>query len=406
MGEEEVDAVTRVVRSRSLFRYYGPDLQHTVDRFETRMANYLGRRYCLGLNSGTGALEIALSALGVGPGDEVLIAGYLWVSCLSAIVRCGAIPRLVDIDETFNMDPADLEAKIGPRSKAILLVHMSGALGAVDKIAEIARNRDLKLVEDCAQAAGARLNGKLAGTFGDIATFSFQLNKNMTTGEGGALACDDKDLYTRCFALHDLGYARNEAGRLDPSNEAYQLWGMGRRMAETTGALALAQLEKLDRINASMHRSKWAIRPQIEDLPGLKFRRVLDPDGDSGTFLVTIYPTPEICRTFTKALQAEGITGPTGSLTCLTMRDWGLHWYDKNESLVRKRPVSPDGFPWSHPANGFAEAYSYEQGALPVCDDLSERSALLAIASCLDDQDVQDIVTAFRKVASAILDPI
>lgn len=402
---EELEAMTKVIQSRSLFRYYGPDPQHTVDRFEQNLASYLGRKYALAVNSGTGAIELCLAALDVGPGDEVLIAGYLWVSCVSAIVRSGAIPRLVDIDDTFCMDPADLRAKIGPRSKAILLVHMSGAPGHVREIAEIAKQHKLGLIEDCAQAAGSRSGGQAAGTFGDLATFSFQLNKNMTTGDGGAVVCDDERLYKRCFAMHDLGYARNDAGRLDPSDEDFQMWGMGRRMPDTTGALALVQLSKLERITGAMRRAKWAIRNQLEGIPGLGFRTVVDPDGDSGPFLITIYPTPELCQQFTDALRAEGIAGPPGSLACLTMREWGLHWYYNNASLVHKRGLSSEGYPWTHPANAFAADYSYEKGALAQCDRLCEHAALLTIASCLTDQDIDDIVAAFRKVASVLLKP-
>jgi len=250
----------------------------------------------------------AFAALEVGPGDEVLIPGYMWVSCAGAIVRAGAIPRLVDIDDTFCVSAEDLARKIGPRSKTLLLIHMSGAPGDLDAVMNVVRGADLKVVEDCAQANGARYKGRAIGTFGDVSIFSFQLNKNMTSGEGGMLVCDDEHLYKRCFAAHDMGYARDAEGRLDPTDERYQLWGIGARMSELTGAIALAQLRKLDTITAAMRRAKYAIRSELETISGLQFRRIVDPEADTGPFLIVTLPTPELCQSFFKALEAEGLS--------------------------------------------------------------------------------------------------
>lgn len=402
LGTEEQQNLMRVIAGKSPFRYYGPELQHMVDHFETESCRYWQRRFAVAVNSGTAALAIALAALGVGPGDEVLLPGYMWVSCVSAVVRLGAIPKLVDIDNTFCMDPHDLERKISPQSKVILFVHMNGACGHIEQVSLIAKKHKLFLLEDCAQAAGAASNGTLAGCFGDIATFSLQLNKNFTSGEGGLILCDDEHLYRRSFAIHDLGYARNDAGRLDVTNPNYQLWGMGSRMSELTGACALAQLQKLNSIISSMHHAKWSIRQSLQHIPQLQFRNIPDPSGDSSPFLITIYPNEETCLKFTEALMAEGIQGPEGSLSCALMRNWGLHWYFNIPNLIQKTSWCADGFPWSHPANQFAQHYDYAKGTLPHCDDLAARSALLSIASCLTAQDIHDITTAFKKVARAL----
>lgn len=403
IGEEEMELVGRVVRARSPFRFYGPDPQHMVDTLEHEWCETFGHKHALGVSSGTAALAIAMAALDVGPGDEVLIPGYLWVSCVSAVVRSGAIPRLVDIDETFCIDPADLERKIGPNTRAVLCVHMSGAPGRIDEIAALCKARGLHLIEDCAQAAGASSGGKPVGRFGDIAIFSFQLNKNMTSGDGGLMVCEDDALFRRIVALHDLGYARTPAGRLDTSDEACQLWGMGARMSELAGAMALAQMRKLPAITGAMRTSKWRIREALADVKKLKLRVVPDPSGDTGPFLLMILPSPELADRFVAAVRAEGISGPEGSLACLTMREWGLHWYSNIPSLVHKRSNAHDGFPWTHPSNAFAEAYSYGFGELPVCDDLHQRGAILTIASTLSEKDERDIATAIRKVADAIL---
>lgn len=403
IGQEELELVTRVVTARSPFRFYGSDRQCMVDTLEREWCQAFGHRHALAVASGTAALSIAVGALGLGPGDEVLLPGLLWVSCASAIVRAGAIPRLVDIDETFCIDPNDLERKIGPHSRAVLCVHISGAPGRVQKIAEICRARGLALIEDCAQAAGARQNGRSVGRFGDIGIFSFQLNKSMTSGEGGIVACEDDKLFDRVVALHDLGYARDAHGRLDTSNPECQLWGVGARMSELAGALALAQLRKLPDIVSAMHGAKWRIREALKDIPGLRFREIVDPEGDSGLVLICTLPDEGICRRFVDAVRAEGIAGPSGSLAVVTMREWGLHWYSNIPSLVERRSNSRDGFPWTHPANAFAARYSYAHGALPTCDDLHSRGALLTVGSTFSDDDVQDIIAAFRKVARRVI---
>lgn len=403
ISDEELELVTRVIKSHSPFRFYGPDAQHMVETLEKEWCDTFGHTHALGVSSGTAALGIAMSALNIGPGDEVLVPGYLWVSCVSAVVRAGAIPRLVEVDDTYCLNPADLEAKIGPHTRAVLCVHMSGAPGRIQDIADICRRHGLALIEDCAQAAGASSNGTPVGRFGDIGIFSFQLNKNLTAGDGGMVVCEDDALFRRVVALHDLGYPRNDAGRLDTSDENTQLWGMGARMSELAGAMVLAQLRKLPAITRAMRTSKWRIRAALEGTPGLRFRHVPDPEGDSGPFLLMQLPSEALAQRFAQALQAEGIRGPEGSLTCVPMRGWGLHWYSNIPSLVHKRSNSRDGFPWTHPANAFASDYHYGLGTLPATDTLHANGVLLSIASTLSDEDVNDIITAMQKVSRALL---
>ncbi|AWB33182.1 DegT/DnrJ/EryC1/StrS family aminotransferase [Orrella marina] len=403
IDERELELVSSVVKAKSPFRFYGPDSQHMVDRFEKQWREQFGHPHALAVSSGTAALSIAMAALDLGPGQEVLVPGYLWVSCVSAIVRAGAIPKLVDIDESFCMDPEDLKARIGPRSAAVLCVHMSGAPGRIDEIAAICRDQGLFLIEDCAQAAGASYHGTPVGRFGDLAIFSFQLNKNMTSGEGGMIVSRTPDLYRRTVALHDLGYPRTAAGRLDTESPDMQLWGMGARMPELTAAMALAQLEKLPAITQAMRQAKWAIRQAMQDTPGLTLRHVPDPGGDSGPFLLMLLPDGDTARAWVDALKAEGIRGPEGSLACIAMQDWGMHWHFNIPSLVHKRSNSRDGMPWSHPDNAFALDYRYDQGVLPRCEAFMQRGALLTIGSTLSQQDVDDIITAMRKVARVML---
>jgi dTDP-4-amino-4,6-dideoxygalactose transaminase len=403
--EEEIELVTQVIRSRSPFRFYGPDVQHMCDRLEQRFREIYGVNHALAVSSGTEALYISLAAMDVGPGDEVLIPGYLWTSCINAIVRLGAIPRLVDIDDTFDMSPEDLERKIGPHTKAILYVHMSGCAGDVQTIVEIARRHHLLVLEDCAQANGATLHGRPVGTFGDIGILSFQLNKSITGGEGGMIVCNDEHLFRRCFGIHDLGYARDNIGVLMDTSceERYHLWGCGSRMSELAGAVLLAQAGKLEKINAAMRSAKWTIRQQLEGIEGLSFRRVVDPEGDTGAFMIYLLKDGDLCQRFTNALRAEGIRGEGYAKPCISMREWGLHWYFNNKSLVDRRSLHSGGWPWTFPQNDFAASYTYGHGALPVCDDYADRGGMLKVPSCLSDGDVQDIVSAYKKVAARLL---
>ncbi|MGV7222932.1 MAG: DegT/DnrJ/EryC1/StrS family aminotransferase [Nitrospinales bacterium] len=405
INEDEIDYVRQVLKARSPFRFYGPDVQHMCDKLEEEFRKLYGVKYALGVSSGTEALYISLAALGVGPGDEVLLSGYLWTSCLNAIIRLGAIPKLVDINDTFNMSPEDLEQKIGPHSKVILVIHMSGLPGDIEDIIGIAQKHGLKVLEDCAQSNGATLNGKPVGTFGDIGIFSFQINKSITAGEGGMIVCNDDHLYKRCFGIHDLGYARNEVGILmDTScDEQYHMWGCGARMSELTGAVLLAQVAKLKDINKAMRKAKWEIRKGIETIEGISLRRVNDPEGDSGAFIISIFETPQICQSFSEALIAEGIRGEGYAIPYLTMKNWGLHWYFNNKSLVNRRSLHENGWPWTLSQNDFAQHYQYGKGTLPVCDDMAGRSSLLKVQSCLTREDIDDIVTAFKKVAHHLL---
>lgn len=397
MGEEEVEAAVRVLRSRSLFRYYGINLQKEVEAFEAEFADFMGAKYSLAVGSGTGALSTALSALGIGPGQEVIIPAYLWVSVVAAVVNQGAIPVLADIDDTFCLDPADVERKITEKTTCIIMVHMSGAPGDIRAIAGIAQKHNLLLLEDCAQCVGGSVDGKRVGTFGDMGIYSFQMNKNMTAGEGGAVVTNNHRLYRRAFACHDMGFPRDEAGRLVFNDSDACLWGKGTRLDELRAALLRVQLRKLPGITCSMRRSKYRIRQALASFPDVRLRRIQDPAGDTGCFLITTYPGADIARRVNEDLRAKGIVTYPQGISNILMTEWGLHIYYNIASLVQKTSVDRAGFPWKLSENAGMER-SYAKGTCPVADDLFERSILLPIPSCLTEKDEDDIIQAFEKV--------
>jgi len=402
MGEEELDAAKRLLTSRSLFRYYGIDLRHEVDQFESEFASFIGVKHALAVSSGTGALQTALSALGVGPGQEIIVPAYMWVSVVAAVVNQGAIPVLADIDETFCMDPAQLERQITGRTKGVIVVHMSGAPANIKAIRDITRKRGLFLLEDCAQCNGGTVDGERVGSFGDMAAFSFQMNKNMTAGEGGGVVTNDDRLYRRAFACHDMGYARDEGGRLIFSDPDLCLWGKGYRLDELRGALLRVQLRKLPRIIENMRRSKYRIRKALEKFSQVNLRRIVDTKGDTGCFLITSFADAATAKRLNQALRAEGIVTSPQGVSNVVMTDWGLHLYYNIASLVKQTSVDGRGFPWKLAENAGSKV-CYDKGTCPVADSLFERSVILPIPSCLTKRDEDDIIHAFDKVIVALL---
>jgi 8-amino-3,8-dideoxy-alpha-D-manno-octulosonate transaminase len=401
IGEEEIDAVTKVLLARSPYRFYGHDLQHYADQVEDFYRARLGRKHAVLVNSGTGALSVAIAAADVGPGDEVLMPGYLWVACLSAVVRAGGIPRLVEIDDTFTMDPDDLERKISPRTKAVLLIHMSGACGNVERIAEICKRHNVLLIEDTAQANGASFHGKPLGSFGDMAIFSFQYNKNATAGEGGLVVSDRDELGNRAWAFHDVGYTRNEKGRVDP-NGPVQSWGQCTHMSEVSAAMLLQQVKKLELITGTMRRHNQQLYAGLSKIPGAKARRIIDPAGDSGPFVLMTWPTAEIAEKLVNATRAAGVRpGPNG-IGNIRMTDWGMHIYYNNVSLIEKHGVNSAGRPWSDPLNEWAKDIDYNKGLLPQMDDLIERSCMITVSPQLTPEICDRMIEIYTDCAAKL----
>jgi dTDP-4-amino-4,6-dideoxygalactose transaminase len=398
MDEEEVEAAVAVLRSRSPFRYYGIAPGKQAASFEAEFAAFTGARHAVAVGSGTGALYTALSALGVGPGQEVIVPAYLWVSVIAAVVNLGAIPVLADIDGSFTLDPRAVRRAITRRTRGIILVHMSGCPGDVASMRSIASENGLFLLEDCAQCAGGRVNGRSVGTFGDAGIFSFQMNKNMTAGEGGCVVTSDAQLARKVEACHDLGYARDEGGRLVFDDPELCLWGRGCRMDEMRAAILRVQLRKLPAIVGAMRASKYRIRQALERYAGtVQLRTVKDPSGDTGCFLITTYPNAEAARRVNTALRAEGITTFPQGVSNIVMTEWGLHLYYNNRSLVAKK-----GLAWEIAANNEGPARNYAKGACPVADGLFERSIIIPVPSCLVPQDEDDIIRGFEKVLGEV----
>ena len=316
IGTEEIAEVLEVLNSRYLSRYGpsdDPSFTAKVHHVEQEMARLAGVRYALGLSGGgSAALWIALLGLGVGSGDEVIVPGFTYVASISSIVYAGATPVLAEVDDTFDLDPADVEAKITPRTAAILVVHMLGAPARLTELKAIADKHGIPLIEDCAQAAGASYQGQGVGGIGKIGTFSFNEFKTITCGDGGLLVTDDQDLYERCFAMHDQGHAPY---RLESKYAPRPFLGMNFRMTELSGAVLLAQLRKLADITGRLRANKAIVKSILGEVPEIGFRTLTDPDGDLATHLVVMLPTAEIARTSRPRSARRSWPSPAGMCT-------------------------------------------------------------------------------------------
>src|SRR5579864_2226360 len=298
IGAEEKAAVMEVLDSQSLFRHYGPKPLHKVVEFEHAFAHAMGTRHAVGVTSGTAALMTALAALGVGPGDEVIVPTYTWIATINAVVVLGAVPVFVDIDETLTMDPRAIEAAVTPATKALLPVHMRGAGADMGAVMEIARRRRLRVVEDAAQAVGGRYRGTRLVTFGDLGAFSLQYHKVITTGEGGVVVTQDAALYDRAVRFHDQGSARmQELDETLPAGNPLMI-GINFRMSEITAAVGLVQLGRMESIIDRMRSHKRTILDGLRGVDGLTPRPLPDAEGDTGATLMFFLPTAERARAF------------------------------------------------------------------------------------------------------------
>lgn len=396
IDHREIAAVSQVLQDQSPFRFYGPKPHFETAQFEKEFAEFIGVKHCVMVSNGTTALQVALSALGVGPGDEVVLPGYFWVSTVGAVVRLGAIPVLADVDDSFNLDPEDLIRKISDETRAVIVVPMGGVIGQIAQIAEICEHRNIRLLEDCAQAAGASQFGRKCGSFGDMSIFSFQINKNMNTGEGGAVLTNDEHLYHRAFAIHDTGFIKDPNGNFVLDDPSLQLWGIGCRMSELAAAMGRVQLKKLPGILERMRTFKNELKTILAPYEGITTRRVADPDGDSGGFLKIIFENRSRAYEFKEKLLANGIEVEADGFYPIHMEEWGLHIYYNLPNLVHKRPSMGPISVWELEENHFARDYQYGKGTLPRLDSFVERTVLFCIASNLTEEHKEIIRQAFK----------
>ena len=242
---------------------WGPRCYDYVLRFEEQFAKHLKTRHAIATSSGTGALHLGMAALGIGAGDEVILGDINWIASVAPIVHLGATPILVDVcEESWCLDPSAVEAAVSPKTKAILAVHLYGNVCDIDALSGIARRHGIHLIEDAAEAIGSSWRGRPAGAMGAFGAFSFHGTKTITTGEGGAIVCDDDELYERILTLSNHGRARGETRQFWPERIGYKF-----KMSNIQAAIGCAQLERVDELIAGKRRVFMKYFNCLQNLP-------------------------------------------------------------------------------------------------------------------------------------------
>ena len=301
VDEREADALAAVIARKCLFRYYGPgEGPREVKNFEEEWCEAFGVPFSLCVNAGSSAIICALIALGATAGTEVIVPAYTWNATPNAVLAAGAVPVLAEVDESLTLDPDDVEAKITPRTRAILPVHMRGGGSNMDALMDIAKRHGLVVIEDACQAAGATYNGRRLGTIGDAGAYSLQFNKIITTGEGGMFVCLDEEAYFTAIDVHDCAGSLRRAGEL-------RFPGYNFRASEFTGAVGRIQLSRLDGILEAMRRGHARIAARVAQLPGLTLRRSHDPEGDAGIAVIAFAESALLAQAICAGITAAGV---------------------------------------------------------------------------------------------------
>jgi 8-amino-3,8-dideoxy-alpha-D-manno-octulosonate transaminase len=383
--DREQRQLTEVLDSRNPFRWNNPPATSKVATFEREFAARTQTQYALAVTSGTAALHVALAALEVGPGDEVILPAWTWYSCYNAIVQLGALPVFAEIDESFNLDARDLERHVTPQTKVIMAVHLQGNPADLDPILAIARKHRVKVLEDGSQSVGASYKGKPLGSIGDIGIFSLQQSKTITAGEGGAVVTSDPLLYERACRFHDVGGFRR-----DMTPKLAFLPGLNYRMNEFTGGVLLAQLRKLDTIIGAVRTNAARVYAGVRDLPGVRFRRLPDPGGELGTGVFLEFKTKEQRDRYVAAMKAENVPvmPPNGSVILPVVPE-----------IEHKVTITPSWPSFSSPRG---HSIRYGRECCPATIDILGRFAGVMMGPKYSEADTSDAIAAIRKVYPTI----
>jgi 8-amino-3,8-dideoxy-alpha-D-manno-octulosonate transaminase len=323
-GAEERKEVNDVLETGILMRYGFDGPRKGIwksKELEENICKTFGCNYAQLVSSGTAALTTALGALGIGAGDEVIMPSFTFVASFEAVLSVGAIPVLVDIDESLTLNPAAVRKAITSKTKCIMPVHMCGSMADMDALQFICKEYKLILLEDACQSIGASYKGKKLGTIGDAGTFSFDFVKTMTCAEGGVVMTNNEEVYSKSDGYSDHGHDHKGADR---GADLHPFIGYNFRISELHAAVGLAQIRKLDTFLAIQKRNHTQLKNILGQLPEVSFRVIPDPVGDSCTFLSWFLPTEEITRAVVAELKDQGILAGN------------FYWYDNNWHYIRK----------------------------------------------------------------------
>lgn len=323
-GEEERREVNEVLETGILMRYGFDGARKgrwKAKELEEAINKTFGSKHAQLVCNGTAALTTALATIGVGYGDEVIMPSFTFVASFEAVLSVGAVPVLVDVDDTLTLDPAAVRKAITSKTKCIMPVHMCGSMADMEALLAICKEHKLLLLEDACQSIGASYKGKYLGTIGDAGAFSFDFVKTMTCAEGGVVMTNNADTYTKADGYSDHGHDHKG---VDRGADLHPFIGYNYRISELHAAVGLAQIKKLDQFLSIQKRNHSALKQMLAAIPGVSFRRIPDPHGDSCTFLSWFLPSEDDARAVVAELKAKNILAGN------------FYWYDNNWHYIRK----------------------------------------------------------------------
>ena len=387
IGDLELKQIEAVIASKRLFRVGEPSSGHwqQVVTFEKEWAQVIGTKYALLLSGGgTAALTAALIGVGIGPGDEVIVPAYTFMATASAVLMAGAIPVIADIDETLTLSPEAFEKRISKNTKAVIPVNMIGRCANMDKIMEIAKKHNLKVIEDCCQADGGSYKGRRLGSIGDAGAFNFNDFKILSCGEGGAVVTNDTEVYEKAFIFHDSGFA------FRPYAKEFAVpvfLGQQCRASEIMGAILRGQLRRLEGILSDARRNAKRIREELSSLKGVRIAPMNDVDGDCGITVVLIFDSESEARRF---VQSPGVGG-------FLPIDSGKHMFFNWEPLLKKsvyhhRRMNPFYFEENKELRA-----EYGPEVCRATIDICSRTVVLGVSPDWGEGDVTERINTYKK---------
>lgn len=376
-GAEERKEVNDVLETGILMRYGFDGPRKGIwkaKELEQAICDKLQVSYAQLTSSGTTALTTAMAALGIGAGDEVIMPTFTFVASFESVLSVGATPVLVDIDDTLTLDPKAVEAAITPRTKAIMPVHMCGAMADLDVLKSICEKHNLLLLEDACQSFGATYKGKAVGSIGHAGTFSFDFVKTITCAEGGGIITNDKEVYTKCDAYSDHGH--DHLG-VDRGADLHPHMGYNYRISELHAAVGLAQIRKLDKFLEIQRNTKKIFKDALSAIPEVTFRRLPDESGDSATFLGFFLPTAEQARNAAAAMKAAGLPA--------------FYYFDNNWHYIRNWHHFKQGDTLNRFAPGLEQAIDiYKTKEFPASDAIISRCICTPINLGWSEEEIKE----------------
>jgi 8-amino-3,8-dideoxy-alpha-D-manno-octulosonate transaminase len=389
-GAEERKEVNDVLETGVLFRYNHDNERKGIWKareFESEIKKFTGANYAHAVSSGSAAVSCALAAAGIGYGDEVIVPPFTFVATIEAVLLAGAIPVFAEIDETLCLSPDGIRTVLTSKTKAVLLVHMCGAIGRIDEIMDICKENNLKFIEDSAQALGASHHGKMAGTFGLLGCYSFDFFKIVTCGEGGIVVTNHEQLYNNADTFSDHGHDHIGNAR---GMEQHPNIGSNFRIGEMNAAIGLAQMRKLGHILEVQKKNKQILQDTLRKYPQITFRDVPDESGDSCTFVSFFTNSEANTRKVVKAFAENGV-------------DACQYWYDNMFHYIRQwDQIRGLKSTYKLPVHELPQPQDYQNIQFPKSDEVVSRLISMVVKVGWTEEQLHDRVQKIQKSLDAV----